>query len=534
MKLELDLGNPSYTLLHRAGLAGLYMSLKQLKKEDVKPPPDLQIEWICTEKHLTHRQVILEWLGQDFQFLNWLLKESFRISNENLIELRGLNSKTMRIDAQVIVHLGMLGTFLQHTSTHKSLGTQTKPFELEPDTKPLQVTYKALSSYVHQGFARNLCDDKGNLLKTTISVAGWLNPGAVVRHIAFSSSTSFEELPEDALVLLFAPVACYYFLLRSKLRDKRSQYALIIPEVTNLAKYASYRTGNLLGVTYKDFFASGLGDAGLRFLTYEETTEIAKVFEVERCQVLTLGTVAWASQQKTRTDLYVVDISANSTVAKNYRLCKQEFSDRVMPSKDGDGSFVASSFAREFICENLARQCEWYAGLSDVITSNELFEKLRYESGGLYTMVKKASYDERDKLFVEACHEGIKYTYGKINKYAKKGEDLTARFDRVTIRLRSDINRCKSAEAFREFITDFWARAGRLPTLQKHWYELMSLINSSNPKDWKKCRDLALLALASYKRGETNANINLDESEDSIAADDDYSDDIVMPLVEEF
>lgn len=532
MKLELDLGNPSYTLLHRAGLAGLYMTVNQLKKEGVKPSPELQIEWILTEKHLTHRQVILEWQGQDFQFLNWLLKESFRISNEDLIELRGLNSKTMRIDAQVIVHLGMLGTFLQHTSTHKSLGTQTKPFELEPDTKPLQVTYKALSSYVHQEFAKNLCDAKGNLLKTPISVAGWLNPGAVVRHIAFSSSTSFEELPEDALVLLFAPVACYYFLLRSKLRDKRSQYALIIPEVTNLEKYAGYRTVNLRGVTYKDFFASGLGDAGLRFLTYEETTEIAEAFELERCQVLTLGTVAWASQQKTRTDLYLVDISTSPKVANNYRLCKQEFSDRLMASKDGDGSFIASSFAREFICENLVRQREWYTGLSDVITSNELFEKLLYERGGLYTMVKKATYDERDKLFVEACHEGIKYTYGKINKYAKKGEDLTARFDRVTIRLRADLNRCKSAESFREFITDFWARAGRLPTLQKNWHELMLLINS--PKDWKKCRDLTLLALASYRKDEKNTNTNLDESEDSLEVGDEESNDSGIPLVEEW
>jgi len=530
MKLELDLGNPSYTLLHRAGLAGLYMTLNQLKEEGVKPSPDMQIEWIFTEKHLNHRQVILEWQGKDFQFLNWLLRESFRISDENLIELRGLNSKTMRIDAQAIVHLGMLGTFLQHRSTHKSLGTQSKIFELDPETKPLQVTYKGLSSYVHQEFAKNLCDAKGNLCKSPIAVAGWLNPGAVVRHIAFSSSTSFEELPEDALVLLFAPVACYYFLLRSKLRDKRSQYALIVPEVTNLEKYASYRTGNLREVTYKDFFASGLGDAGLRFLTYEDSGKIAEAFELERCQVLTLGTVAWASQQKTRTDLYIVDISANPTAAKNYRLCKQAFSDRVMPSKGGDGSFVASSFAREFICENLARRRDWYAGLSEVINSNELFEKLLYERGGLYTMVKQAEYDVRDKIFVEACHEGLKYTYGKITKYAKPGEDLTARFNRATIRFRSDLNRCKSAESFREFITDFWARAGRLPTLQKNWHELMLLINS--PKDWKKCRDLTLLALASYSRNETSPDTN-EENAAATEVDDDYSNALDIPLVEE-
>lgn len=539
MRLELDLGNPRYTLLHRAGLAGLYMTVNQLRKEKVKPPLNLELQWNLSDRHLTNRQVILEWQGKDIKFIHWLLQESFRISDEKLIELRGLNSKTMRIDSQVIVHLGMLGTFLQHTSTHKSLGTKTETFQLDEgakaEAKPLQVTYKALSSYVHQEFAKNLCDAEGNFLRTPISVAGWLNPGAVVRHIAFSSSTSFEELPEDALVLLFAPVACYYFLLRSKLRDKRSQYALIIPEVKNLEKYASYRTGNLRDATYKDFFASGLGDAGLRFLTYEEIAKISETFELKRCQVLTLGTVAWASQQKTRTDLCVVE--AKPELCKNYQLCKQEFSDRLMPSKDGDSSFVAVSFAREFIAENLARQREWYAGLSDAINSNELFAKLIYERGGLYTMVKQAEYDERDKLFVEACHEGIKFTYGQIKKYTKPGEDLTARFNRVTIRLRSELSRCKSAESFREFITDFWARAGRLPILQKHWYELMSLINSPDPKDWKKARDLALLAFASYKREDANTN-DASEIDDAVEADNDYgndrADDLEIPLSEDF
>ena len=527
MKLELDLSNPRYTLLHRAGLAGLYMTVNQLKNEKVKPPPNLQLQW-----NVTARRVILEWQGQDINCLRWLLQESFQISDEKLIELRGLNSKTMRIDSQVIVHSGILGTFLQHTSTHKSLGTETKFFELEPNIKPLQVTYKALSSYVHQEFAKNLCDPQGNFLKAPISVAGWLNPGAVVRHIAFNSSTSFEELPEDALVLLFAPVACYYFLLRSKLRDKRSQYALIIPEVKNLEKYASYRTGNIREATYKDFFASGLGDAGLRFLIYEETAELAQTFELERCQVLTLGTVAWASQQKTRTDLYIVEIEPK--ICENYRLCKKEFSDRVIPSKDGDSSFVASSFAKEFIAENLARQREWYAGLSDVINSNELFAKLSYERGGLYTMVKQAKYDERDKLFVEACHEAIKFTYGQIKKYTKSGDDLTARFNRTTIRLRSELSRCKSAESFREFITDFWARAGRLPTLQRHWHELMPLINNSNPKEWKKARDLALLALASYKRDDTTTNNDANEVDNSTGLDDHYANDSSFPLTEDF
>lgn len=492
-KLEFDLGNPSYTLLHRAGLAGLWMTLKQLSKEKAIPPEKLKWE-------LNNHQVYLSWQNYDLEVLNWLLQQSFQLT-DGLISLRGLDSKTMGIQSQVIVHQGILGTFLQHTSTHKALGTETKSFQIEEDKPPLIVTYKSLSSYVHQEFAKNLCDKQGKLQKKPITVAGWLNPGAVVRHVAFSSSTRFEETPEQALILLFAPIACYYFLLRSKLRDKRAQYALIIPEVTDLEKYAAYRQNpHLREASYKDFFASGLGDAGLRFLTEETTAEIAQTFGLERCQVLTLGTVAWASQQKTRTDLYMVEVQTKA--CENYKISCNWFSDYVVAGQDG--SFISSSFARELIAENLAKNQPWYAGFADKVNSNELFEKLTYERGGLFKMIKKAKYDEQDKLFVQICHEAIKFTYGKIYQNKKRGEDLNSKFDRATIKMRAGLSRCKSADSFREYITDFWSRAGRLPTLQAHWPEMMELI--TDKQSWKKARDLALLALASYKKDETNKN----------------------------
>jgi CRISPR-associated protein Cas8a1/Csx13 len=500
VKLEFNLGNPSFTLLHCAGLAGLWMTLKQLETEKVSPPEHLN--W-----QLTKRTIILSWEGSDKTVLEWLLKESFQI-NDGLIALRGLDSQTMRKDAQVIVHQGILGTFLQHNSTHKSTGTKTESLSLGEGEKEIQVTYKALQSYAYQDFASNLCDKNEQLLTKTISVAGWLNPGAVVRHVAFSSDTSFEELPEDAFVLLFAPVACYYYILRSKLRDKRAQYALVIPEITDLEKYAQYRQNqNLRYATYKDFHASGLGDAGLRFLTLEATINITKDFDfgVSRCQVLTLGTVAWASQQKTRTDIYVIE--ASDEVCHNYQICKDWLRDKSIEGKDS--SFVGTSFAKELIAENLARNQPWYSGISDKVNSNELFKKLAYERGGLYQVIQKVKSDEREKLFVQACHEAINYTYGQVADKTKPGE--IPNFERVTVRIRTGLGRCKNSDTFREFITDFWSRAGKIPTLQEHWEELMEFVMVD--KNWKKSRDLALLALASYKgKGVSNTD---DDDEDS-------------------
>ena len=510
MKLEFDLGNPSFTLLHRAGLAGLWMTLKQLEKEKIELPQELN--W-----QLSNRQVNLNWEGNDRDILTWLLQESFQL-NDGIIALRGLDSQSMHIDAQVIVHQGILGTLLQHNSTHKSDGVVTESLSLGEDGPEIPVKYKKLKSYAYQEFAGSLCDKKGQLLTKSINVAGWLNPGAAVRHIAFSSDTSFQELPENAFILLFAPVACYYYILRSKLRDKRAQYALVIPEITNLEKYAQYRQNqHLRNASYQDCHASGLGDAGLKFLTLSATADIFQTFGIQRCQVLTLGTVAWATQQKTRTDMYVVE--AIDEVCKNYEVCHNWLKDKSLAGKDG--GFIATSFARELIAENLAKNLPWYDGIADKVNSNELFQKLAYERRGLYQVIQKIQSDEREKLFVKACHEAINYTYGRISKQAEKKKEIP-NFDRENVRIRTGLNRCKNYETFREFITDFWSRAGKIPTLQEHWEELMDFVIVE--KNWKKSRDLALLALASYKKPEKNQGVSNKEGDNNTLDDEDMID----------
>lgn len=497
MKLEFDLSNPSFTLLHRAGLAGLWMTLKQLEKEKITVRYGLN--W-----QLNERKVSLSWEGCDRDFLDWFLRESFQLNN-GIIVLRGLDSQSMREDAQIIVHQGILGTLLQHNSTHKSDGVVTKSYSLGENEPEIQVKYKGLTSYVYQEFASNLCNKEGQFSTKQISIAGWLNPGAAVRHIAFSSDTSFAELPENAFVLLFAPVACYYYNLRSKLRDKRAQYALVIPEVTNIQKYAHYRQNqHLRNAVYKDFHASNLGDAGLKFLTLNATINVNKDFGLQRCQVLTLGTVAWSTQQKTRTDMYVVE--ANSEVCHNYQVCESWLKDKAIAGQHG--GFVATSFAKELIAENLAKNLPWYFDISGKVNSNELFQKLAYERERLYKVIQKIQTDEREKLFVKACHEAINYTYGQIASKAKLGE--IPNFERATIKIRTGLGRCKNSEIFREFITDFWSRAGKIPTLQDHWEELMEFVILE--KNWKKSRDLALLALASYK-GTGSINKNNDDED---------------------
>ncbi len=499
-KIELHLGDPSMTLLHRAGLVGLYMSLKSLEDQSERPAG---LRW-----ELLSRSVRLYWDCTDMEALDWLLRQSFQIDKKTgLIALSGLVPDSMDLPTQVTVHQGIRGTFLQHPSTYKAIGIQSQSFQIEDDGPEIVVKYQALASYAHQGFAKDLCDARGHLLSEPISVAGWLNPGAVVRHVAFSSQTGFEEAPQNAFVLLFALVACQYFVLRSTLRDKRAQYALVVPEVSDLDRYARRRL-QLRGLGYKEFHASNLGDAGLKFLTHAKTIEMIRKSQAERCQVLTLGTVAWSSQQKSRTALHVVE--ATEKASEIYQLACRFFEARTITTKEG--GFVVPSFAREIIAENLAASKPWYADFARYINNSELFKKITYERSDLNRMVQNAAWnDEVEKLFVTACHEALLMRGGKLKAEAAKRREKP-NYDRLTEGMRTGILRCKNAETFREFITDFWSRAGSVPTLQKHWPGMIALINDE--RKWKTAKDLALLALASYKPPASQVQAETTETEE--------------------
>ncbi|HAN45889.1 MAG TPA: type I-MYXAN CRISPR-associated Cas8a1/Cmx1 [Cyanobacteria bacterium UBA8156] len=510
-KLEFSLTDPHMSPMHRAGLAGLYMTLQQLEREGATPVGGLV--W-----QLSPRRVEMVWAGNDREVLDWLLKESFRL-NDGLIDLRGLGF--LSIQGRVLVHQGILGTLLQRNSTHKKVGVVEKAFEVEENQPPLMVRYKALSEYVYQNYASSLCDKDGYLSAKVLKVSGWLHPGAAVKHMAFGSDTSFEESAVLAFLLLFAPVGCFYFQLQSRLRAQRAQFALIVPEVLDLEGYARYRQRpGLREMGFKDFHASSLGDAGLRFLTLDETAKLASEYGVPRCRVLTLGTVNWSAQQKTRTDSYLVEPGLR--LAESYYLCRQELPDRMVMAKDGSRSVVITSFSREIVAENLVRGRPWYEGFADKVNSDDLFKQLTYERGGLYKMIRnsKLEWTERERQFVQACHEGISSSYGQLANRTREGEAIP--FDKFNVRFRTSLSRCKNAATFREFMADFWARSGYVPTLRQHWNDLMGLVL----EDWRKARDLALLALASYQG--KGVRTTVDESELEIdemaAAEPDFSD----------
>ncbi|MDJ0742541.1 MAG: type I-MYXAN CRISPR-associated Cas8a1/Cmx1 [Xenococcaceae cyanobacterium MO_167.B27] len=484
-KIELRLSDPGMTMLHRVGIAGLYMTLKVLaKRYPTLKSRQGNFKWVLTNKGIS-----LNWKGNDYEALEWLFSESFQISNDGLISLTGL--EFLSWEAQLAIHIGIKNTFLQHNHFFKSAGYAAEYLTI--DNLKVAIEYKKAKSYAHQRFAEKLCDENNRLSKEKIGIKGWLYPGTAIKHYAFKTETHFTETIERTLALVFAPVACFYFITpKSYLHDTKSQYSLVVPDVTDLELYARQRQ-KLNTWNIEQFYTSGSSDASFRLLTQQATLHFVQQNNFKRCQVVTFGQTQWTSFQKVRKGVEIINIT--DQIIHNYQLCDRYFNNRVVEWEEGN--FVAASIIRELITENLARGFPWWHNFAHAVRSKDLYKLVSYEREGLQEMVKNADWDEEaQKLFVKACHEALLKIYGKLYSRAKEGE--YAQIERENERIRSGLIRCQNSEDFRHFMTaNFWTKGGNISILAEYWEELMPL--TTKPKNWKLARDLALLALASYK-----------------------------------
>ncbi len=497
--LMLRLNDPGLSALHRAGLAGLWMTLdalaeeKRLGREKGLKWPD----WVEFPPKLDPYGLELRWEGTPRQLLDWLLPAAFGVGDFDMIDFAGLRPAGLSPAARAVIHQGVLGTFLQHGKTRGTLkASLARPIPL--DEGVLLLKYVGLDWYSHQKAAGAFCDDEGGWAES-VQLAGWLAPGGVVRHVAYTSDTALEEPPQRALLLLFAPVGCFYFNLRSTIRSQKARFALVIPEINDLEEYAERRRG-VCREDLLEFTASGTGDAALRLALLLQSRKYSREVSCERCQVITLGTVPWASQQKTRTAAMPVDLRGQKKL-ETYQRLKEPLRPRVVPGKsaDGEGSFIKTSVALELFGENLAAGRVWYEGFAGLMNKAELYQVLKYEREGLNKVIKTAKLERGERVVVEACHQALRRRYGMIKDRAKhEGADIEALFNRENERLRVGLARCKNATSLRQELTDFWSRAGQLKALQDDWDAVLPMFD----EHWAHARDLALLALASYKRPE--------------------------------
>ena len=509
LEMNLKLNAPGMTSLHKAGLAGLYMTLKTFdkKRESIEG-----LDWTLDDK-----QIILHWTDDTpKKAFEKLVEESFWIDDKGFIRLYGLEPRgEMTMEQKHLLYQSLLNSSLQHGQHRKK--EKKRNFSYEIDDKKVWIKdFEPISEFVHQKLSQYYLDTKGNF-KSEIDIVGWLYPGASVKHSDSStkSATTHREIIELAICLSFAPIGVIYYLIRSKAKGRKSRLALLIPEITNLRIYAKARE-IIAQKGAIDLTASSSSDAALRMLialkTTESSNELAEqVDENFLCRIITFGIVGWNEKQKSRTATRTV-VSGKLKGFENYYLADSIFKNKwqqVQEKRDKKGElkepeyfFITTFCGREMIADNIADGKTWYHNISEFLANRETREQLYYERKELGQMVKEATYEnENERIFIEVCHTSWRRRMGKLkDRPTHINTNFSDMVNKEREKLRTSLGRCKNAETLRETIIDFWSRAGSIQQLQGGG--LAKILPLFDEKNWRKTKDLALLALISYQAPE--------------------------------
>ncbi|MCC6626828.1 MAG: type I-MYXAN CRISPR-associated Cas8a1/Cmx1 [Chloroflexi bacterium] len=507
--LRIGLFDPGMTMLHRVGLGGLWLTLEAIDRHHPDVKAALQAaggEW---SREAT--AVELRWIGDGAAFFETLIRESFRLTDDGRFWFLGLGHPNDHDDRGVTLQDALLNTFLQHGQHRKAdaSNAQSGALTIEIDGQSLPFRFRRVTRYEHQRAA--LQPARSNDLK------GWQFPGGAVRHNAFVADTGLDEDPGPWLALLFAPVGAIYFRIRRRTVGVRPQFCIALPDLDDLDAHARARRYFLRSTT-RDLVVSGTADAALRVLATLAVGGLLSGLRTARCQVISFGVVAWASQQKTRVDVVEVD-RRRVTALRLYNRAVQLLPAVRRQARPGQTDEAAApgqpewdvSPVLDLMAGNLIEGRPWWRGFTGLVTDRETWAQLRGYSyglriatggtteGGLAAVIKQdEAFDDRAaRVLVRSCHEAWRRRMGALAERSReRGEAFGDLVSREFERLRVDFAHCKNAATLRATLTDFWARAGGpIPELQADWPLVLPYLTEER---WQEARDLALLALVSY------------------------------------
>ena len=510
-ELQINLQMPGMTPLHRAGLAGIYLTLKALDKQGVYIP---DLDW-----RLSSRGVFLSFKAEKpGEAFKELIRRSFKTDEIGFFSLPGIEfGSAPDLGYRHHLYEALKGTFLQFGPHCKSGAARTLVYEI--DDKPFFIKkFSPLMSYKHQESPEEFLTGRGDF-KARVEIKSWLYPGGSERHSGLPN-TGLSESLELALCLLYAPIGVLYYRLRSSRRGAKAKTAIVIPDVKDLDEYWEVRR-TLLDQSVLALYACGPVDAALRYLLARMRSTLRGAFspdQIEECVVVCFGTVSWNQKQKTRT--YVTRLTRVDRLdLETYKLADSIFKNRWQmktakaEKKEDDKPEYFSKVltARELIAENCAAGRVWYQGFGDAMADKNVRQNLIYEGRELAEMLVQSNLAEQDRIFVQACQEAWRRRMGQLGQRAKsENTDFSGLINRERDRLRSALLRCKNADTLRETVIGFWSRAGSLEVLRDSWPSAMQFFSAA---DWKKGKDLALLALIAYKPSDKQEEeaLNIDE-----------------------
>lgn len=517
-ELVMPLFAPGMTVMHRAGLGGLASTLRalewavkqgKLSANSVPggPWPNGKPPWLIEPDRLTLRFGKPEAAGE---FLKRLFAYAFQITKQGLIYLPGqFGGKDASSPILADLQQGLILTFLQHNQT-RTLAKEPATVSYDPESKgaaQLIVEYRKCSWYKHQDQWTEMVDRKGRMSLRSVEVIGPLNPGAVVRHVAYSAATRIEDPPARALPLCFALVGCLVLPINN------ASAALLTPEAGDLAAFGDNRS-SMTPLNAISCHVASAADGALQAQIRLRAAKLSSHNDLPGCHAMTFGRVSWDKKQKYRVSTLSA-IPSDANTLKRFEQVLQNLPPRIefrtVYEKLGKGkqaktverqvAFRADSVIRPLVAENLARGQPWYQDFAVLMTARGgRKEPLRYkvsEKKGLPVMIKNSTLwnEPAHSVLVHAVHEAIRCRFGKIaNENADNEHARENRWKKEREQLRLAFAGSKTADQCRSAICGLFGRAGSNKVLKESWEQILPLLN----KEWQLARDLALLALASY------------------------------------
>jgi CRISPR-associated protein Cas8a1/Csx13 len=519
--LTMNLFAPGMSPLHRAGLGGLACTLAamdRLFKADRLPEEKLPAPFDGENPswQVDHQSVTLQFGTPEKAgtYLEMLFGFAFGIRNDGLISLPGQYERDPSAPVLADLQLGLILTFLQHGKVRK-LAREPSIVSYDPEGEGLAaliVQYRKCSGFKHQDGWHGFVDDRGCLKSASLKVDGPINPGAVVRHVAFTAHTAVEEPPRRMLPLYFAVVGCL------PLPVNRGVAALLVPEVDNLLDFIDDRPA-MTPTTARQCQIANAADAALQAQVRLRARHEMDGSSVPGCYAMTFRPTPWASQQKSRVETIQIQRGEDRTLDRFERALSclpTRVVIRTVKETSGKGkkklvterqeAFRADSIVRPLIAENLALGLPWYSGFVKLMTktnpaTNKPYRKqLSFERKGIHEMISDSKMwdTEGERLLVQAIHEAIRQSLGRIREQTDGKKPLSQatknRWERFREKLRLDLAGAKLEAHVRFALMDLFSRGGNNPVLKTGWEKVLPIFR----KDWRLTRDLALLALASY------------------------------------
>ena len=527
-RLTMRLFGPGMSLLHRAGLGGLACTLRAMESQF----PKGECPWLIEPQAVT---LLFEDPAKAGEYLKRLFAFAFAIGKaDGLIRLPGQYLTEPSAAVLADLQAGLTLTFLQHGQV-RQLAKEPSTVSYDPmgDGVPLIVKYHKCSGFKHQDGWEAFGERDGTLTRGQLKVDGPLNPGAVVRHRAFTGDTVAKDPPERMLPLYFALVGCI------SLPVNRGVAALLVPEVEDLTVFIEDRP-SLTPTTARECQIANTTDAVLQAQLRIRSRKMAKGLDVPGCYAMTFRPTVWASQLKSRVGtVHVPRVPSDDKMLDRFQRALDRLPTRVksrtITEHTGKGkskrtterqeSFRVDSIVRPLVADNLALGRRWYTGFSNLMTKNNpatdkpYRASLPFERKGLHDMISDTMmWDEAgERLVVQAVHEAISRRLGQIRgetdgESSKPLSQATKnRWERFREKLRLDLAGAKTEAQLRFALTDLFSRGGSNSVLREHWAAVLPVIR----KDWQLARDLGLLALASYAgRGTNDATVIPDTTQE--------------------